>query len=428
MILARHPREGRLLGWRVELALDTMEIGSMDVRRGMVTVFQHAALVLSYHIHRTQRAKRRSKSISWVVGPDECASMVIQIAGAIPSSYSVSYTQEVVYQAGYDHPLRTTPDSRWRWMERVVTGPILLGRLMNQADGFIYVGATGFLLSDRDQREFEFAYLTKKGVPIVCYWCGSDIRSTKRMHELEKQMALPNISTYIGERGTVFESLEFDELKRRIATLSSRYATAMFSNTIDQLSYLTMGTEPFLYFLPDEPVPSFERYEDLRKLVVVHATTAPSIKGTPLVRAAVAQLREEGYDFEYVELIGVPNAEIKRQLARAHIVLNQFYGFSPAVFGAEGLAAGSVVMMSCDEFVETDLPAGSNEGWVVTKHHEVHSNLKALLDDPSRLQPIARRGRSWAEQYACRTGAGAIMKKTLDAVLDGTYVAPAVRP
>lgn len=400
----------------------------MNVRPRIVAVFQRAALIVSYHVHRVQRSRlRKQREISWVVGPDECASMVLQIARAIPRSYSVNFTEEFVYKSSYDYRFRTKPGSRWRWLERMIAGPILLGRLMNQADGFIYVGATGYLLTGIDEREFEFAYLAKKGVPIVCYWCGSDIRSTKRMHELEKETGLPNISTYMGERGPIFESEEWDESKRRIADVASRHASAMFSNTVDHLSYLTMGTEPFLYFLPDDPLPNPEKFDDVSAIVIVHATTSPVIKGTPLVRAAIAQLRAEGYDFEYVELIGVPNATVKYEIGRAHIVLNQFYGFSPAVFGVEALAAGCVVMMSSDEFVETDLPAGSNECWVVTKHHQVYTNLKRLLDDRTQLEPIARRGRDWAEKYAMRAHAGALMLRTLDAVLEGTYSAPAVR-
>jgi len=399
----------------------------MNLRSGLVAAFQRAALVVSYHVYRTRRASLRRTPISWVVGPDECASMVLQIAAAIPGSYSVSFTEEVAYQAQYDHPLRTGSRSRFRLAERILTGPILLGRLMNHASGFIYVGSTGYLLADADHREFEFAFLAKKGVPIVCYWCGSDIRSTKRMHELEAATGLPNISTYIGERNALLESKEWDDLKRSIAEVSSRYASAMFSNTVDHLSYLTMGTEPFLYFLADEPLTHPDKFSDLSTIRVVHATTAPVIKGTPLVRAAVAQLKDEGYEFEYRELIGVTNAEVKDALGRAHIALNQFYGFSPAVFGAEALAAGCAVMMSCDEHIETDLPEGSNEGWVVTKHHQVYSNLKRLLDDPTQLEAIAHKGRAWAEKYAMRAGAGAIMKSTLDAVLEGTYTAPEVR-
>ena len=398
----------------------------MSVRALLVVALQRAALVLSYHAHRIRSGRLKRQPISWVVGPEECASMVLQIAGAIPGSYSVSFVEEPVYRATYDHRLRTKPGARWSALERLIVGPILLGRLMNQAVGFIYVGSAGFLLA-QDHREFEFRYLAKKGLPIVCYWCGSDIRSTKRMHELEAQTGVPNISTYIGERGPIFESDGWDELKRSIAEVSNRYASAMFSNTVDHLSYLTSGTEPFLYFLPDEPLSHPKRFDDPSPLVIVHATTAPVIKGTPLVRAAIAQLRAEDYDFEYVELMGVTNEVVKRELGRAHIAMNQFYGFSLAVFGAEALAAGCVVMMSADEFVETDLPAGSNDCWVVTKHHQVYSTLKRLLDDPSQLEPIARRGRAWAEKYAMRSGAGEIMMRTLDAVLDGRYRAPVAR-
>lgn len=389
--------------------------------RRLVRLYQRPALVLSYAVHRRRKLPR----ITWVVGPEEIASMLGQIAGAIPGSYSVCFSANTSYDITYDHKFRFSPGRRW--LEHMIFGPILLGRLMTQAQGFIYLGYTGFLLNDFDQREFEFSFIKKKGLGLVCYWCGSDIRSVKRMHELERETGMPNISTYMGERGPIFETEAWDQQKRDIAAVASRHASAMFSNSVDHLSYLTVGTEPFLYFLPDEPLPEVNRYDDLSRIVVVHATTAPSIKGTPLVRAAVARLRDEGYDFEYVELIGVDNATVKRELGRAHIAMNQFYGFSPAVFGAEGLAAGSVVMMSCDEFVETDMPKGSNECWVVTKHHQVYTNLKALLDDPIRLEAIAAKGRAWAEQYAMRAGAGARLMQVLDAVLDGSYVPPAVR-
>lgn len=399
----------------------------MDVRLPIVAAFQRIALVASYNVNRLRRKRLSNDPITWVVGPDECASMVQQISRAIEGSYSVNFSEEFVYKTAYDYRFRTRTGSRWRLLEVIIAGPLLLGKLMNRAQGVIYVGSTGFLLADLDHRAFEYSYLRKKGVPIVCYWCGSDIRSTKRMHELEAEMGVPNISTYIGVHGKIFETEAWDAQRRAIATVASEHASAMFSNTVDHLSYLTVGTEPFLYFLPDDPLPNPQKFDDLSKLVIVHATTSPAIKGTPLVRAAIDQLRHEGYEFEYVELIGVTNEVVRHELGRAHIAMNQFYGFSPAVFGVEALAAGCAVMMSSDEFVETDLPPGSNECWVVTKHYQVYTNLKRLLDDPSQLAPIAARGRAWAEKYAMRTNAGALMKSTLDSVLDGTYSAPAVR-
>ena len=390
-----------------------------------VTRVQRLILVISYFLHGLEPWRSRRARISWVVGPDECASMVLQIAAAIPGSYSVSFVEEVAYSGrGYDLRLRSKPGTSWRWRERVLVGPAVLGKLMRQADGFIYVGASGFLLDDLDQREFEFSFLKRHSLPIVCYWCGSDIRSTKRMHHLEAETGLPNISTYIGLTDAGFESEHFDELRKRVAAVADRHANAMFSNTVDHLGYLTTATEPFLYFLGEESFPTNSRFDDVSRPVVVHATSSPIIKGTQLVRAAIAKLRTEGYDFEYSELIGVPNATVRSELARAHIALNQFYGFSPAVFGAEALAAGCVVMMSSDETIESDLPAGSNEAWVVTKHYNVYERLKSLLDEPQRLAQIAQRGQEWARAHASRAGAGATLQKVLDAVLDGTYQPP----
>jgi hypothetical protein len=74
----------------------------------MIAAFQRTALVLSYQFYRSRRTQCLEKPISWVVGPDEYASMVIQIAGVMPLSYSISFTEENVFQAGYDHTPRTS--------------------------------------------------------------------------------------------------------------------------------------------------------------------------------------------------------------------------------------------------------------------------------------------------------------------------------
>ena len=112
-----------------------------------------------------------------------------------------------------------------------------------------------------------------------------------------------------------------------------------------------------------------KKFDEIVRPVLVHAPSSPIIKGTQLVRAAVALLREEGFDFEYVELTGVPHEEVASQLQRAHIVLNQFFAYVPGMFGIEAMAAGAVVLQSADESLESDLPAGSNAAWVVTPSH-----------------------------------------------------------
>lgn len=386
-------------------------------------MYQRTALVLSFYWHRM--AKRRLEPISWVVGPDEVASMLFQIARVIPGSYSVSFTEEPAYAIAYSHRFRT--DMSRRWLERLIVGPVLLGKLMNQAQGFIYVGHTGFL-DDTDHREFEFRFLRKHGVPIVCYWTGSDIRSTRLMRQLEVSMGRPNVSTYISAKGEVFESQAWDDERRAIAEVADRYAVAMFNWITDQRAYLKTPCETFMYFLPDEPAPDYEKFRNVDRAVVVHATTSPVIKGTPLVRAAVDRLRSEGYDFEYVELIGVSNQRVKDELNRAHVVLNQFYGFTPTIFGIEALLRRCVVLMSSERAVEPDLAEGADDAWVVTPHSDVYHNLRRVLDSVEEMEEVADRGREWARAHATVESAGPRLRAVLDRILEGTYSPPKEQP
>lgn len=393
----------------------------MKLTLRVAVAYQRSALALSYWINRVIAGKK-PKSFSWVVGPDEVATMLVQIANVIPNSYSVSFTEEDAYDVAYDHHFRTGHSRRW--IERILVGPILLGRLMNQAKGFIYVGSTGFLLDELDYRDFEFAFLKKHALPIVCYWTGSDIRSTKLMHKMEEETGVPNISTYISAKGEIFESEEWDEQRRRIANVADKYADAMFNWATDQLGYLTSSFETFMYFLDEEESINAAKFKDLSRLVLVHATTSPVIKGTPLVRAAIDRLKADGYDFEYVELIGVPNARVIAELRRAHIALNQFYGFTPTIFGVEAMLQKCVVLMSANERMEPDLPPGSDESWMVTQHHEIYENLKMLLDNRGLLEPIGERGLVWARSHATAASAGKTLRQTLDAILRGTYERP----
>ncbi len=392
----------------------------------LILWWQRLLLWASYTWHGITLGGSRKRTISWVVGVDEIASMVTQIASVIPDSYSVSFQRLHYYAngAGYDYSIAAAVGTPKHARLRKFVGPLLLGRLAHQAQGIIYVGGTGFMVGHEDGREYEMRWAKRHGLKVVCYWTGSDIRSLSRMKELEAELQRPNIATYIALVAPGLGSAEAEAARRRLTIACDKWADATFNNSVDHLSYLETPTEPFLYFLPDDRLGDLSQFDDVTNPVLVHATTSPVIKGTQLARAAVAKLRSEGYQFEYVELMGVTNDVVVSHLRRAHIALNQFYGFSPAVFGVESLCAGTVVMMSADETLETDLPKGSNESWVVTSHHEVYDNLKQLLDAPETWRPIAQRGLDWAREYATATGAGARLNAVLDNVLNDTYSHP----
>ena len=359
-------------------------------------------------------AMLRRRPITWVVGTEEIALMVSHIAGAIDGSYSVVHKQHVYYSVEYDLTIQNE-SSRIAKYRRLFGGPLVLAWLLRRAHGFIYVGSAGFLQDQVDSREFEFEFVKRHGGKIVCYFTGNDIRSPRLMQQLEREMGRPNIATHLAAMNPVFGTEEYETVRRDRARVADRFADAIFSVRMDQLSYLERHTEPFLYFYPDEGFSRLtDKFENVDRPIIVHAPSKPLLKGTPHVRSAIERLREDGFVFDYRELTGVSNAEVVAALSEAHIVLNQFYAFVPGVLGIESMARCCALLTSADEHIETDLEAGANEAWIVTGPDEIYRNLRRLLEHPETIREQAMRGYDWALRNASASADGRRMRAVLD--------------
>lgn len=352
-----------------------------------------------------------NRSVSWVIGPTEIAAIVANFARAVPDSFSVSLSPHRFYDFSYDFEIGA---GRGDWLRSRFVAPWMLGRLASIAHGFIYVGADGFLLGGVDDREWEFRFLRRHGVRIVCVFTGSDIRSPQLMRQFQEDTGFETIVTYLDQVAPVFSTAEYDRQRRRTAAVADRYADVIFNAAVDQLSYLERTTEPFPYFFPDEGLllDAF-KHSAPGPRIVVHAPSSPIIKGTQVVRAAVQRLRSEGYEFEYRELVGLPHTTVLSSLREAHIVLNEFYAFVPGVFGVEAMASNCALLTRADETIETDLPAGSNSAWVVTTAADIYPNLRRLLDAPEGIAPQAAAGLAWVQQHATVSASGARVRGVL---------------
>jgi glycosyltransferase involved in cell wall biosynthesis len=94
--------------------------------------------------------------------------------------------------------------------------------------------------------------------------------------------------------------------------------------------------------------------------VVVHSPSTIAAKGTPIVRAAIATLREQGVPLEYVEVHDVTHAEATARYRRADLVIDQMCTGSHGVFAVEAMSLGKpVVCYLLPDLVErfpADLP------------------------------------------------------------------------
>lgn len=353
---------------------------------------------------------------SWVIGVHEIAAINRYISISIPKSFSVNFKKNPYYDFKYDREI-TGRTSFAINLKRVIYGPIWLGQLTHLTDGFLYLWTTRFLISSLDEGEHEYRFLKSKHKKIVNYFVGSDIRSAKLTQALARERGDETEADYYHLIKPESLSDAHEEALQKRAAVAEKYADLIFTMKTDQASYFAKPTQPFLYFYPDDHFHKNENKFSGDGLVkIVHAPSSPVTKGTALVRAAITRLKREGYQLEYIELIGVPNAVVLRTLRECHIVLNEFYALVPGVFGVEALANYCALMTAADETIEPDLPAGSNAAWLPTKSYQVYDHLKFLLDHPDEQRRYAANGYEWAQRHAAQSSSGAALKQLLDHV------------
>lgn len=362
----------------------------------IIFFLQKAILFTAFQFYKRINSDIR---YSWVVGVDEIAGMNRNISKAISNSYSINMSSNIYYDFEYDYSLKIK--GKMGMIIRLLISPIILAKLINQTNGFIYLWSTRYLLSRFDQGEYEYKFLKKQGKKIVFYFVGSEIRSARVCMALARENNYECMSDYQNLLQPSISAHKHEEILKKRCNIAEKYGDLIITASVDQASYFKKKTYPFLYFYPNHLVShNTFKFDNIKTIRIVHAPSSPFIKGTPLVRAAVLRLKREGHKFDYIELHGAKNTEVMYQLKYAHIVMNEFYAHVPGVFGVEAMANYCALMTSADETIEPDLPSGSNQAWLVTKSYEVYDNLKILLENPEIQKRYADAGYRWVNKYA----------------------------
>ena len=358
----------------------------------LTVVMQKILLVCSYWLFHVGKKNRWC----WVVGVDEIANCTRFISESLDQSYSVVFVPCQLYSTNTYNFSLPKMKSTFARIARIFAGPVLLGYLCNRAPGFFYVGSSSFLLNRLDARDYEFAFLKRKGKKIANFFCGSEIRSLVLSIEHANTCKL-EISSHYYKIAHPDLQLDFHEkFIEQLAASSDKYADIIFNAPVDQISYLKRKVHPYFYAYPDDSfVKNSEKFDRAGPPIIVHAPTSIILKGTQLIRAAIKKLQFEGYKFEYVELMGVTNEVVLSTLNNAHIVINELYAHAPGVLGIEAMASNCALLTSADRTIEKIWPEGANEAWFVTRCWDIYDNLKTLLDNPDLVKQYADRGFEW---------------------------------
>jgi glycosyltransferase involved in cell wall biosynthesis len=220
------------------------------------------------------------------------------------------------------------------------------------------------------------------GVKVATFLMGSDVRDYDAF------------SRQYGVTGWSFPEECFDPPfadKLHALRLHERYADALFS-VPDQMSLalrpyhhlqIPIRLERFSFNIPGRSVPR-----------VIHAPSAPHVKGTDLIERAIATLQSEGIPIEFVTLRNVPNSEVPGILSEADVLVDELILHGPGWLSFEAMASGCAV---ATRYLEDSPPGFRPPVWRIDESN-ITDRLRILLTDRDLRTRLGREGRDYVER------------------------------
>lgn len=277
-----------------------------------------------------------------------------------------------------------------------------------QYDLFIFIFGHGMFFYNKYLcriEELEFFILKLFGKKMVMWLCGSDSRP-------------PYCDGGVYFRKVERLYLEVQRKQKRVKMLEK------YMPLIDMPGSTHFHTKPYLiYNCIGIPVDAKERVcvnrEDKDKVTILHAPSDQKAKGTEIIRKILKELKDEGYEFEYIEVSGLPHNAVLEKMAMSDMVIDQVYCDTPmAGFATEAAINGIPVVVGgyYAEVYKAVLPAPIAPT-VYCKPEELKERIIYLLRHKEERERIGKEEQEYIENNCLATIiAGKFLK-----ILDNSY-------
>ena len=319
---------------------------------------------------------------------------LLKLYAKIFNAFSININHNPSYSNKYNLDF-----SKFSRVIQLLVLPFLFPFFIKKFDSFWYLSLGAFFVS-ADGRLWEHSVLKKNNIKIASFFMGSDIRSYVLAREAARNINFDHHSFYLDQNISNHMIAIIDLKSKKYSHATDLHADYVFNLAVDNISYIKKDV-----YMPPLPVErnlfnfNQAKWSNQDNITILHCPSYPVLKGTQLVNAAIKKLVIEGYKFDFTLLTGVPHADVLEALDRSHIVLNEFYCFSPGIFGIEALEANCLLFTSASQEIEPGLFDGSDQAWVPTYYWQVYDNLKFYLDNFHLAQAKANIGTTWAKTY-----------------------------
>jgi hypothetical protein len=263
------------------------------------------------------------------------------------------------------------------------------------ADLFIFAGRNSLLL-----RNLDLPILKALGKHVVWVFLGSDHRPPYLNGKVVREARTAGDDGY---RGLVTRARAMRETVRRV----ERHANAVVASSASAQFH----ARSFVHHLavgipcggPDEESAAAARHEPIftgHGVRILHAPSDPA-KGTEAIRGCLEQLRQAGIPFDYVEITGRPNRDVRAAIVESELVVDEVYSDTPlAALGTEAAYLGRAVLVGgyyADQIHSEIAPELVPPGCFVTPQRFCAA-LQELVSDKGRRRQIGTLAQSFVRE------------------------------
>lgn len=226
--------------------------------------------------------------------------------------------------------------------------------------------------------ESDLILFKNEGKKIITWFVGDDVRDYPTM---QKEF---NISTNFYEG---YYKKSFSELLRKLR-MHEKYSDLIYS-VPDQAS---LALRPYYHLqIPIQEKRFKFNITNNETPVVIHIPSHPQIKGTKIIRDAIEQLKSEGLNFIYKELINIPNTQVLEELSNADILVDELFLHGPGVLSFEAMASGCAV---ATRYIESS-PEVFLPPVVSINENNILDKLRPLIQDKKLRSELIVKGRDY---------------------------------
>lgn len=197
--------------------------------------------------------------------------------------------------------------------------------------------------------------------------------------------------------------IEYTRQRKEAIKTIERYSDAR----LGLLAFAQLAEKPFVSVLrvglpivpnktrfgTNSPDPSVAR--------IIHCPSDPQFKGTDRIRQAVANLKDKGYQLEFVEITNQPNQTALEEIAKSDFVIDQLYSDSPmASVATEAAFLGKPAVIGgyAPEIIIQALGSGEMPPSIFCHPDEIEKTIESLLRDKDRTRRLGEKAKQFVEE------------------------------